>query len=127
MKAILLLASSTLKSGVFSKGTKKGQPYSIAINRFENLAGQSVSRISPNVAVSQALKGTMVEGEIKKVATNPYAFKNAKGEDVTASSKLIVQFTGETEEQAIFAHGRQPLGYVAKTAVPALAGADSTP
>lgn len=123
MNKQIVLLSVAIKTGVFSKGTKKGQPYRIGVCKWADASGRVTPRISPNPEASEAFIGKPQDGELKLLKTNPYKFNDITGKEVIASSKWCVVFAGEKEEQSIFAHGRQPLGFVAKTvAAPAKAG-----
>ena len=115
------------KSGVFSKGDKQGQPYTIGVAQYGDASGRTVSRITQKPDVTEAFIGDKLAGELKLLKTNPYKFNDATGKEVVANTKWCVVFAGESDEQAIFAHGRQPLGYVAKKAAISTPAADARP
>lgn len=117
MENQIALLTVTPKTGVFKTGTKAGQPYHIGVCKYVDASGRSVSRISQNPDGSKLFIGQRVAGRLVLAPTNPYKYTGFDKKEVIANNKWVVQFDGETLEQAIFAHGKQPLGFVAKALV----------
>ena len=127
MNQIIMLpldAAKDIRTGVYKTGPNAGKDYSIALGRFAGPGGRVVSRIIPNVDVAKAFAGSKLNGTIVEAKTQSYSFQNTKGEKVSADTKWVVQFEGESLEAAIKAHGKKPALQLAAAPLVMQASAD---